>query len=123
MENIFSFTKNDLIKKFESDGKKKFMASQVFDWLYDKKVYNFDEFTNIKKENIEYLKDNFTSDFIKIIKVEEDTDVKKFLFALADNQKIEAVLMMHNYGLVYAFPHKLAVIWDVNFVKVVDLKK
>ena len=99
MENIFSFTKNDLIKKFESDGKKKFMASQVFDWLYDKKVYNFDEFTNIKKENIEYLKDNFTSDFIKIIKVEEDTDVKKFLFALADNQKIEAVLMMHNYGL------------------------
>ena len=52
MENIFSFTKNDLIKKFESDGKKKFMASQVFDWLYDKKVYNFDEFTNIKKENI-----------------------------------------------------------------------
>ena len=39
MENIFSFTKNDLIKKFESDGKKKFMASQVFDWLYDKKVY------------------------------------------------------------------------------------
>ena len=49
MENIFSFTKNDLIKKFESDGKKKFMASQVFDWLYDKKVYNFDNYIWIRR--------------------------------------------------------------------------
>lgn len=123
MENIFSFTKNDLIKKFESDGKKKFMASQVFDWLYDKKVYNFDEFTNIKKENIEYLKDNFTSDFIKIIKVEEDTDVKKFLFALADNQKIEAVLMMHNYGLSVCVSSQVGCNMGCKFCESGRLKK
>lgn len=123
MENIFSFTKNDLIKKFESDGKKKFMASQVFDWLYDKKVYNFDEFTNIKKENIEYLKDNFTTDFIKIIKVEEDTDVKKFLFALADNQKIEAVLMMHNYGLSVCVSSQVGCNMGCKFCESGRLKK
>lgn len=123
MENIFSFTKNDLIKKFESDGKKKFMASQVFDWLYDKKVYNFDEFTNIKKENIEYLKDNFTTDFIKIIKVEEDIDVKKFLFALADNQKIEAVLMMHNYGLSVCVSSQVGCNMGCKFCESGRLKK
>ena len=123
MENIFSFTKNDLIKKFESDGKKKFMASQVFDWLYDKKVYNFDEFTNIKKENIEYLKDNFTTNFIKIIKVEEDTDVKKFLFALADNQKIEAVLMMHNYGLSVCISSQVGCNMGCKFCESGRLKK
>lgn len=123
MENIFSFTKNDLIKKFESDGKKKFMASQVFDWLYDKKVYNFDEFTNIKKENIEYLKDNFTTDFIKIIKVEEDTDVKKFLFALEDGQKIEAVLMMHNYGLSVCVSSQVGCNMGCKFCESGRLKK
>ena len=98
MENIFNFTKDKLVQKFESDGKKKFMASQVFDWLYDKKVYDVNKFLNIKKENIEYLKNNFYFSFIKILKVEEDTDVKKFLFSLSDGEKIEAVLMMHNYG-------------------------
>ena len=98
MENIFSFTKDKLVQKFESDGKKKFMASQVFDWLYDKKVYDVNKFLNIKKENIEYLKNNFSFSFIKILKVEEDTDVKKFLFSLSDGEKIETVLMMHNYG-------------------------
>ena len=98
MENIFNFTKDKLVQKFESDGKKKFMASQVFDWLYDKKVYDVNKFLNIKKENIEYLKNNFYFSFIKILKVEEDTDVKKFLFSLCDGEKIEAVLMMHNYG-------------------------
>ena len=98
MENIFNFTKDKLVQKFESDGKKKFMASQVFDWLYDKKVYDVNKFLNIKKENIEYLKNNFYFSFIKILKVEEDTDVKKFLFSLFDGEKIEAVLMMHNYG-------------------------
>lgn len=123
MENIFSFTKNDLIKKFESDGKKKFMASQVFDWLYDKKVYNFDEFTNIKKENIEYLKDNFTTDFIKIIKVEEDIDVKKFLFALEDGQKIEAVLMMHNYGLSVCVSSQVGCNMGCKFCESGRLKK
>ena len=98
MENIFNFTKDKLVQKFESDGKKKFMASQVFDWLYDKTVYDVNKFLNIKKENIEYLKNNFYFSFIKILKVEEDTDVKKFLFSLCDGEKIEAVLMMHNYG-------------------------
>ena len=98
MENIFNFTKDKLVQKFESDGKKKFMASQVFDWLYDKKVYDVNKFLNIKKENIEYLKNNFYFSFIKILKVEEDTDVKKFLFSLCDGEKIEAVLMIHNYG-------------------------
>ena len=98
MENIFNFTKDKLVQKFESDGKKKFMASQVFDWLYDKKVYDVNKFLNIKKENIEYLKNNFSFSFIKILKVEEDTDVKKFLFSLSDGEKIEAVLMIHNYG-------------------------
>ncbi len=123
MKNIFNFTKNDLIEKLECDGKKKFMALQIFDWLYDKKVYSFDEFTNIKKENIEYLKNNFTTDFIKIINVEEDTDVKKFLFALSDGQKIEAVLMMHNYGLSVCVSSQVGCNMGCKFCESGRLKK
>ena len=98
MTNIFNITREELESILVNNGMKKFMAMQVYEWIYQKKVYDFDLFSNIKKENRDYLKDNFSFDFIKIEKVEEDTDAKKFLFRLLDGQKIEAVLMYHDYG-------------------------
>lgn len=98
MKNIFGYTKENLITEFEKMGLKKFVASQVFDWVYEKKEYNFDNFSNIKKETRDLLKKEYSLDFIKMEKVEEDTDVKKFLFRLLDGEKIEAVLMYHDYG-------------------------
>ncbi len=98
MNNFFNYSKDDLTKLFTEAGKNKFLATQIYEWVYQKKVYDIDCFSNVKKENREYLKNNFSFDFIKIEKVEEDTDVKKFLFRLLDGQKIEAVLMYHDYG-------------------------
>lgn len=98
MKNIFEFTKTDLEDYLLKEGYKKFMASQILDWVYEKHIYNVDDFSNIKKENRDFIKENLSFDFIKIEKVEEDVDVKKFLFRLLDGQKIEAVLMYHDYG-------------------------
>lgn len=98
MNNIFSFNKNDLENFLVDKGFKKFLASQVIDWLYQKKIYNPEEFSNININNRHFLKENFSFEFIKIEKVEEDELVKKFLFRLLDGQKIEAVLMYHDYG-------------------------
>jgi 23S rRNA (adenine2503-C2)-methyltransferase len=95
MNNIFNYTREKLEKEFVELGYKKFMSSQVLDWLYKKRNYNIDEYSNIKKENRDFLKSQYSFDLIKIEKVEEDTDVKKFLFRLLDGQKIEAVLMYH----------------------------
>ena len=96
--NIYDYTLKDLEEYFLSIGEKKFKALQVYDWLYQKRKTNFDEFSNLKKELITRLKEEFTLNDITIIKHEEDKDVSKFLFELADGEKIEAVLMNHNYG-------------------------
>ena len=98
MNNIFNYPKQELINILEKHGKKAFLATQIYEWLYDKKEYNPSNFANIKKENREFLINNFDFSFIKIEKVEEDIDAKKFLFRLLDGQKIEAVLMYHDYG-------------------------
>ena len=98
MRNIFSYTKEMLENELVQNGYKKFMASQIFDWLYQKKIYNVELFSNINIDNRNYLKSSYEFNFIKIEKVEEDEDVKKFLFRLLDGQKIEAVLMYHDYG-------------------------
>lgn len=98
MKNLFNFTINELEDYFLKMGEKKFKATQVFEWLYIHKIHNIDEFSNIKKEIREKLKTDFTTNFIKIVAKEEDQLVKKYLFELNDQERVEAVLMHHDYG-------------------------
>lgn len=98
MNNIYNYPLKDLQEYFESIGESKFRAGQVFDWLYIKRVKSFDEMTNLKKDLIKFLKNNFEISTLKLVKVQSDIDVKKYLFELFDGNKIEAVLMKHDYG-------------------------
>ena len=96
--NIYSFSRKDLEKYFEQINEKKFKAIQVYEWLYKKRVNSFEEMTNIKKDIIKKLKEDFTLEKPEIIKIKDGKDVHKYLFNLKDNEKIEAVLMNHDYG-------------------------
>ena len=96
--NIYNLSLPDLEDYFINKGEKKFKAQQLFEWLYQKKVESFDEMTNLKKETIAMLKNDFTLRTITIKKVERDIDVNKYLFYLYDDEKVEAVLMNHDYG-------------------------
>ena len=96
--NIYSYTLEKLETYFESIGEKKFHARQVFKWLYDKKIKSIDEITDIKKSVLDKMKKDMSFDMIKLIKVQREDDVNKYLFKLSDNNLIEAVLMFHDYG-------------------------
>ena len=98
MENVYNLTLQDWEEYFVNKGEKKFKGSQVFDWLYRKRVTSFDKMTNIKKDVLDMLKKDFTFKTLSISKVERDTDVNKYLFRLKDCEKVEAVLMNHLYG-------------------------
>lgn len=98
MKNIYNYTIKQLEDYFVEMGQKKFKATQVFEWLYQKRVSSFDEMTNIKKEVINKLKKDFYITNLKIITKQEDIDVCKYLFQLDDFNEIEAVLMKHDYG-------------------------
>ena len=98
MKNIYGLTLEDLEEYFLSIGSKKFHALQLFGWLYEKRIESFDEVTNIKKEVIDKIKDEFSISRLKIVDVQEDKDVSKYLFELEDGEHIEAVLMRHDYG-------------------------
>lgn len=98
MNNIFNYKLTDLEEYFENIGQKKFKASQVYDWLYKKRIYDFDLMSNLKKELIETLKEDFSNDMIKIVKKQSDKTANKYLFELFDGNHIEAVVMFHDYG-------------------------
>ena len=96
--NIYGLTLEELEELFISLGSKKFHAMQLFSWLYEKRVESFDEMTDIKKDILSKLKENYSIDRLKIVDVQEDSDVCKYLFQLNDGEHIEAVLMKHDYG-------------------------
>ena len=98
MKNIYGETLEQLENYFLSINEKKFKAVQVFEWLYKKRVNNFSEMLNVKKDTLIKLSEDFNMDNIKIIRKLEGKDVKKYLFELKDGQKVEAVLMLHDYG-------------------------
>lgn len=59
MISIYGVTLQKLEDYFISIGEKKFKAIQVYEWLYKKRVKDFVEMKNVKKETIEQLKKDF----------------------------------------------------------------
>lgn len=98
MRNIYDLTLQELEEYFIQIGEKPFRATQVYEGLYKKRLNSFDEMTNISKE----LREKLTSDFslfkIKLLIKQTGKDVNKYLFELEDGNKIESVLMFHDYG-------------------------
>ncbi len=99
MENIFNYRIDKLEDYFLSINEKKFKATQVYDWLYKKRVFDFKKMTNLKKELIAKLETDFSIDLIEIVKKQTDKDTSKYLFKLADDNYVESVLMYHDYGI------------------------
>lgn len=98
MNSIYGYTLEKLENYLLENNYKKYVAAQIYDWLYKKRVSSFDEMTNIKKELLEKLKNDFSIEKLEILTKQEDVDVVKYLFKLHDGNKIEAVLMHHDYG-------------------------
>ncbi|MBO6145316.1 MAG: 23S rRNA (adenine(2503)-C(2))-methyltransferase RlmN [Bacilli bacterium] len=99
MRSIYSITRKKLEEYFLSHNDKKFRATQIFEWVYRKNIKSFDEITNVNKDSINLLKQDFEFNSLKIVKKQEDEDVKKYLFELSDGNKIESVIMYHDYGV------------------------
>lgn len=95
---IYDYTREELEQYFVEHNDKKFRALQVFKWLYEKKVKSYLEMTDLKKETIALLQNELPLERVKLVNVERDKDVNKYLFELNDKEHIEAVLMRHDYG-------------------------
>lgn len=98
MKNIYGLTLEEMEKYFLENGSKKFHALQLFGWLYDKRVESYEEMSNISNDMKVKLLSDYSIERLKIVDIQEDVDVCKYLFELCDHEHIEAVLMKHDYG-------------------------
>lgn len=98
MKSIYDLTLEEMEEYFLGIGSKKFHALQLFTWLYEKRVKSYLEVTNIKRDVLNSVSSLYSIERLKIVDVQEDVDVCKYLFELGDEEYIEAVLMRHDYG-------------------------
>ena len=123
MRNIYDLTIEELEEYFLSIGEKKFKATQIYSWIYSKKIKSFDEATDMKKTVIEKLKEDFSLDKLKISKVERDVEVNKYLFELYDGSFVESVLMRHDYGTSICISSQVGCNMGCKFCESGRLKK
>lgn len=81
-------------------GEKSFRANQLYEWIHKKLADNFDEMTNLSKAFREKLKENCVLTSLKVLEVQTSKidGTQKYLFALADGNVVESVLMKYKHG-------------------------
>ncbi len=99
-QNLLNFTLHELEEIVTANDLKPFLAKQIFEWIYKKRVSSFEEMTNVSKVNIEFLKTNFyfCELKLKLKQIDKFDETTKFLFELEDGSLIETVLMKFEYG-------------------------
>ncbi|KOA77445.1 23S rRNA (adenine(2503)-C(2))-methyltransferase RlmN [Clostridium botulinum] len=100
MKNILDFNLEELKNWMAENGESKFRAKQIFEWIYKKAIFNFDEMTNISKASKEKLKNSFYIEIPNIMeKYKSNIDgTEKFLFEYKDGNIIESVVMRYKHG-------------------------
>ncbi|MBU1524482.1 MAG: 23S rRNA (adenine(2503)-C(2))-methyltransferase RlmN [Candidatus Omnitrophica bacterium] len=94
MKDIKNYTLEELRKLLEKGGCLRFSAQQIFNWIYKRRIEDFNLMTDISKQTRQFLKDNFYFSRLKLLKREISKDkTEKFLFGLEDNSCIESVLI------------------------------
>ena len=99
MKNIKDYTLDELKEELKEIGEKPFRAEQIYKWLYEARVSEFDEMTNLSLELREKLKQIYEIKEFKILKKQVASDgTRKYLFDVLDGNAIETVLMEYHHG-------------------------
>lgn len=81
-------------------GDKKFRAKQIYEWLHQKLVTDFEEMTNLSASLREKLKEKCMLTALEPVRVQVSKldGTAKYLFKLKDGNLIESVLMKYKHG-------------------------
>lgn len=90
--SLFDLTHEDLKVVLKENGFSPFGATQIFDWVYRKWVFDPAEWSNVAKASREFLAENYDMSLLKIVWNGLSKDgTRKFLVKMVDGQTVETV--------------------------------
>jgi len=91
-KDIRALTKTELRDFFVENGDKAFRGNQVYEWLWSKSAYTFEDMTNISKETRQMLEANFVINHIEVDTMQRSSDgTVKNAVKLHDGLIVESV--------------------------------
>ena len=98
--DIKSQNLSELKKTMEQLGEKAFRAKQLYQWMHQKLADEFQDMTNLSVALREKLEKHCVLTSLKALEVQTSKldGTQKYLFALADGNVVESVLMKYNHG-------------------------
>ena len=98
--DIKSMNLEELTAWVLSVGEKKFRAKQIYQWLHEKQADSFEEMSNLSKDLRSLLQEKALLTSLQKLEVQisKEDGTRKYLFALADGNVIESVLMKYKHG-------------------------
>ncbi|EDT48722.1 conserved hypothetical protein [Ureaplasma parvum serovar 1 str. ATCC 27813] len=101
LKEIYSLSLNELKEELFELGLKSFISKQIYSWIYQKRIFNFDKFSNIAKNNVIILKENFSNNLLKINSYQSNSDGSiKFEFLTDKNLIINCMIIKFKNGFL-----------------------
>ena len=99
MESLYNYSLENLSKEMVELGQKSFRATQIYGWLYQKRVKDIDSMSDVSLAFREVLKEKYTMNLPTIIRKQVSYDgTVKLLLEFEDKMSVETVLMRYDYG-------------------------
>jgi 23S rRNA (adenine2503-C2)-methyltransferase len=123
-KDIRKLTLPELEEFFLMHGEKKFRAKQVYEWLWNKSLKNFDDMSNISLSTREMLKSHFIINHIRVdlMQHSEDGTIKNAV-KLFDDKIVESVLIPTSKRITACVSSQVGCSLDCNFCATARLKR
>ena len=93
-KDIRAYSLIELQDFFVAKGDKAFRGKQVYQWLWNKGIHQFDEMTNLSKDTRAFLEEHFTINHIAVDQQQRSSDgTIKNAVKLFDGRVVESVLI------------------------------
>ena len=123
-KDIRALTKEQLRNFFDSKGDKAFRGNQVYEWLWQKAAYDFDDMTNLSLKTRQMLKENFVINHIKVDQMQRSSDgTIKNAVRLHDDLIVESVLIPTESRTTACVSSQVGCSLDCKFCATARLKR
>ena len=122
--DIRSLSENQIIEFFEQKGFDSYRGRQVYEWIWKKSTYSFDEMTNLSKDLRLMLDSNFVINHIEVDKIQKSSDgTIKNAVKLFDDYTVESVLIPNDDRTTACVSSQVGCSLDCKFCATSKLKR
>jgi len=123
-QDIRALSKDEIRDFFVSQNDKSFRGNQVYEWLWRKGAYDFEEMTNLSKDTRNMLNDNFVINHIEVDTMQQSNDgTIKNAVRLHDGLVVESVFIPSKNRTTACVSSQVGCSLDCIFCATARLKK